>query len=346
MTRFYIASNEPRAGKTLLAVGLALHAKAQGLQATYFKPLQIVNNDRTANQPDSDSTLAATALGLSNLAAPAPTTEDELTRAPSLALEAMSRLRETPNGITLVEGLSSNDPQASTWEADAASAAAIDAPVLAIMWYRDGLRTSEIAEFVRPFGPNLAAVVVNGVPNLRMHAVTEEFAPSIRASGIPIVAILAQRRALAAPTFGELVSFLDGKTIAFPELGDVLAERIMVGALALDGGIHYYGQAERKVVITRWDRPDLQMPALNTGCQGLILTGGQGPIPYVWNRVLELRVPVAVVQGGTVATATRLSEGFLAQRRKPLLIQIHQMAQIISGERDLSALVSPVPVRS
>ena len=60
----------------------------------------------------------------------------------------------------------------------------------------------------------------------------------------------------------------------------------MLGALALDGGIYYYGKYTDKIVITRWDRPDLQMPALNTGCQGLILTGGNGPIPYVLNLSL------------------------------------------------------------
>ena len=346
MTRIYITSNEPRAGKTLLAVGLALHATAQGRNATYVKLVQVGTSNGIANHHDLDSMLAGAALHSTDLVAPNTVTMADLSGAPALASEAMSRIRETPNGITFVEGLTGGDPQTSQWVADAAVAAAVDARVLAIIWYRDGLRTSEIADFVRPFGSNLVAVILNGVPTLQMHVVAAELAPMARANGIPVVAILGQHRTLAAPTFGELVSFLNGETIAFPDLGDVLAERIMVGALALDGGIHYYGQAKRKVVITRWDRPDLQMPALNTGCEGLILTGGQGPIPYVWNRVQELRVPVAVVQGGTVATATRLSEGFLAQRRKPHLQQIQEMAQIIGGERDLSALVAPVSVPS
>jgi BioD-like phosphotransacetylase family protein len=110
----------------------------------------------------------------------------------------------------------------------------------------------------------------------------------------------------------------------------------MLGALALDGGIYYYGKHTEKIVITRWDRPDLQMPALNTGCQGLILTGGSGPIPYVLNRINELKTPVAVVSNGTVAVATNLSQGFFAEKGNANRAKTtHFLDLLVEGNYDL-----------
>ena len=201
---------------------------------------------------------------------------------------------------------------------DAALAEALDAETFLILWYDEHSMgegdVSGIRAVAGQFGDRLSRIIVNAVPELRMHYVETTLLPAITDAGLPAASAIQQDRTLSAPTMREIVEHLEADVVAYPEGLDALVPRVMVGALALDGGIYYYGQADEKVVLTRWDRPDLQMPAMATGCQGLILTGGQGPIPYVQNRVDELRIPVAVVPGGTVATATRLSDGALGGR--------------------------------
>ena len=202
--------------------------------------------------------------------------------------------------------------------ADAELAVSMDAETVLVLWYDEhsmgegdvsGIRTTAAL-----FEDRLSRIIINAVPELRMRYVETTLLPAVADAGLPLAAAIPQDRKLSAPTMREIVEYLDADVVAYPEGLDVLVPRIMLGALALDGGIYYYGQTDEKIVLTRWDRPDLQMPAMATGCQGLILTGGQGPIPYVQNRVDELQIPVAVVPGGTIATATRLSEGALGER--------------------------------
>ena len=201
---------------------------------------------------------------------------------------------------------------------DAELADALDAEMVLVLWYDEHTMGEGDASSIRAAasasGGRLSHIILNAVPELRMHYVETRLAPALVDAGLPAVTFLQQDRALSAPTMREIVEHLNADVVAYPEGLDVLVPRIMLGALALDGGIYYYGQADEKIVMTRWDRPDLQMPAMATGCQGMILTGGQGPIPYVQNRVDELRIPVAVVPGGTVATAAQLSDGVLGER--------------------------------
>lgn len=354
MPRLYVASTEPRAGKTLLVAALALRVKAQERQqqtrVAYLKPLRLLASD-DGDTPDADATLIHDALDLDGkttdlVADTAPIADvADVIREPDKARKALTRL-EKSNDLVLLEGLTGLQGD-ELLSSDAELARNLEAQVLLIAWY-DEHRMGEgdpsaLRSVASPFGDALAGIVLNGVPEARSHYVETELIPAARAASVPLLGAIQQRRLLTAPTLAELVDFLQGEFVAFPEAADELVERIMLGALALDGGIYYYGQAPRKVVITRWDRPDLQMPALATGCQGLILTGGQGPIPYVWDRVQELQVPVAVVPGGTVATATQLNDGLLANRGNAHVRKVQQMADLLDGLPDLLATALGAP---
>ncbi len=296
MRRIYVGSTEPRAGKTVIASALArLAGDSAAFRATAPK----------GNTAEPDDTRLF----------PAEPANDDTQRFHSNIHAARSALSEAESGaaFTVIDGTGLHGGSL-----DAALAEALDAEVFLILWYDEhsmgegdvsGIRTA-----MAHFGDRLSRIIINAVPELRMHYVETEFIPAIAAAGLPSAIAIKQDRMLNAPTMREIVEHLDAEVVAYPEGLDVLVPRIMVGALALDGGIYYYGQTDEKVVLTRWDRPDLQMPAMATGCQGMILTGGQGPIPYVQNRVDELQIPVAVVPGGTIATATRLSDGALGGR--------------------------------
>ncbi len=220
------------------------------------------------------------------------------------------------------------DPDLVITEIPIDGAPTVDAQVVSIVWYYEEMNADDVMN-AAGLERGLSAVVINNVPKLRMHAVQSELAPALSVAGARVLGVIPQDRVLLSPTARDIVEFLGAEVIAFPDGLDEPAENVMLGALALDGGIHYYGGTDRKVVITRFDRPDLQMPALETGCQALILTNGGQPIPYVWNRVQELQVPVALVQSGTIATAQELSKGFLAQRTAPTRRKVERMIGLL-----------------
>jgi BioD-like phosphotransacetylase family protein len=117
----------------------------------------------------------------------------------------------------------------------------------------------------------------------------------------------------------------------------------MIGALALDGGVYYFGQKPNKLVITRWDRPDLQNAALETDTKGFILTGGEGPIPYMEHRVQENEIPVIIVDEGTIAIADKLNGAFGRGKMHPDKVQ--QATSLVEKHLDLSHAV-PVLTKS
>ena len=318
MRRIYVASNERQVGKTVFAAALA---SLGGERAAY----------RAIAQVGEDAAFADSPL-IPGIAAPG----DIASHIESGIDAARDGLRslEADHSLVVVDGLG-----VEAGRVDATTAEALDAETILIVWYDEYELgegdVSSIRAAAGPYGGRLARILINAVPELRMHFVETEILPALAAAGLPPAMAIKQDRMLSAPTLRDIVSHLDADVVAYPEGLDALVSCIMVGALALDGGIYYYGQTDRKVVITRWDRPDLQMPALATGCQGLILTGGQGPIPYVQNRVDELRVPVAVVAGDTVATASRLNDGLLAGRGRMHEDKVTAMADQL---RDLPSM--------
>ena len=107
---------------------------------------------------------------------------------------------------------------------------------------------------------------------------------------------------------GELAKHLEGEILNCPERSEDLVESLMVGALSVDSGLDYFGRKTNKAVITRGDRPDLQMAALETSTKCLILTGGISPMPIVLHRATEKGVPIITVKEDTTSTLKRIEE--------------------------------------
>ncbi len=318
MRKIYITSNQPKAGKTILAQALAKFFQSKGEKTAYLKlSTNIASGEyRPEDSEDLSSTFSEIIEHIQEHKAEDGIVcehglENFSSKLNDLSEKYESVIIESDNFLDLDKRLRS----------DKDIAEAIEANVVKVIWYDeasmgDGDITSLQNEAAYLKG-NLAAVLLNGVPASRTHYAKTEILSKLTDKGIPVAQVVSQDRNLNSRSFGEIIDFLNGEVVAFEENLDRPINTIMLGALALDGGIYYYGKYTEKIVITRWDRPDLQMPALNTGCQGLILTGGNGPIPYVLNRINELKTPVAIVPNGTVAVATNLSGGFFAEKGSP-----------------------------
>ena len=205
-----------------------------------------------------------------------------------------------------------------------------------------GLQISDLIQLAtlcgeEPSGQQPVGVVVNGVSQLRMHEAEITITQKLQERDIDLLGILPQDRVLDAPTIGEITKHLDGELRYFPEKSNDLIENIMIGALALDGGVYYFEQKPNKLVITRWDRPDLQNAALETDTKGFILTGGEGPIPYMEHRVQEHEIPVIIVDEGTIAIADKLNGAFGRGKMHP--DKVKQAVSLVEKHLNLSKAV-------
>ena len=130
-----------------------------------------------------------------------------------------------------------------------------------------------------------------------------------------VLAVLPEDRALAAPSAADIAAALNARWLVEGDARDALG-RVMIGTVASDAASPYFEARDRKCVITRYDKTDIQLAALLTDMELLVLTGGGEPSPYLLDRVASTRddVSVLLTEHGTV-DAMRSIEGLFGRSR-------------------------------
>ena len=114
----------------------------------------------------------------------------------------------------------------------------------------------------------------------------------------------------AGITIGQLADCLQSEVLNSSNKLDEVVEHLMVGAMCTDPSPGYFGLKPNKAVITRSDRADMQLGALETSIKCLILSGGKKPIPSVLSRAEEKSVPVLLVEKDTPSIISELERAF------------------------------------
>jgi BioD-like phosphotransacetylase family protein len=109
-----------------------------------------------------------------------------------------------------------------------------------------------------------------------------------------LLAALAEDRALAAPSVGDIAAALKARWLVDNGAHGSI-ERVMIGTVSSDAASPYFEARERKCVVTRFDKTDIQLAALQTDMEVLVLTGGGQPSPYLLDRVAGTRDGVSVL---------------------------------------------------
>jgi len=175
-------------------------------------------------------------------------------------------------------------------------AAQLDASVLVV-----ATATSQTLDAERSVGTIVTRVRAGDVPAV--------------ASRQGVIAVLPEDRALAAPSVDDIARAIQARWLvdATPR-GSI--DRVMIGTIASDAASPYFAARDRKAVITRYDKTDVQLAALLTDVELLVLTGGGEPSPYLIDRVQGTRddISVVVAEDDTVDTM-RAIEGLYGGSR-------------------------------
>jgi BioD-like phosphotransacetylase family protein len=130
-----------------------------------------------------------------------------------------------------------------------------------------------------------------------------------------VLAVLPEDHALAAPSARDIAAALKSRWLVEGSAHGAI-ERVLIGTVASDAASPYFAARERKCVVTRYDKTDIQLAALLTDLELLVLTGGGEPSPYLLDRVASERngVSVLVAEEDTV-DAMRAIEGLYMRSR-------------------------------
>jgi BioD-like phosphotransacetylase family protein len=294
MTALYITSSRSGEGKTALALGLARWFQAQGKKVGYLKP----------GSPDGDAAFARTTLGLEE-------TEEALCPQDlAVGYQAVAKEKD----VVVIEGMSPGD------------ASGLNARIVLVAGYPQ--RTAdEVVEMAGAVGPSLAGVVVNSVPRRRMLAARESWTPTLEGRGVKALGFLPQDRTLFSLSVADLAQHLDGNIINHQEKAADLVEDVMVGVLWVDPIPLYFSSKKAKAVLTRGDRPDVQLGALETPTRCLILSKGVQPHPHIYYRAEDKGVPIMVTAQDTAQAMQTIDEAaiktrFRQEQKLPRLMEL------------------------
>ena len=275
-------------GKTSVAAGLLARLRDAGRNAAYAKPFS------PDAESDADHAFAsgvlADALGIAVGPSPRPMTDGV-----EDAAAALAELRDH-TGTVIVEVVH-GAPGAELADGD-------DLRVLEVHGYTAGQDWAAVADRAAGrWGNRLAALLVNAVPPYRTDAVASAVAES---SADVAAVVVPESRVMLAPTVAQVADYLEAVWTLEPVNADAPVERFLIGGNIMDSGPTYYGRYRNQAVITRAQRPDIQLASMLPQTRCLVLTGPGEPTEYVKAEAMERDIPLLQVFASTIETADAL----------------------------------------
>jgi uncharacterized protein len=324
-----IASVEACSGKSAILLGLADQLQQQGIEISYSKPLgNYYENGQ--EQEEADVGLMRQWLGLSESQVFMPlvglTAETQLQRlvgADTQDYQALLRQQVAIDRLLCIEGGSSLWEGRSFQLSTTQIAEVTDASVLLVMRYQSIQSIERLLAAQDLLGDRLLGVVINDVPPSDMALVKQDLAPVLEKMGIAILGVLPQNQTLRSVSVRELVKRLHAEVLCCPDRLDLLVESLLIGAMNANAALDRFRRAHCMAVVTGGDREDIQLAALETSTQCLILTGHLSPQSYIVRRAEDLEIPIVSVNFDTLATVEIVEEAFTNIRiQEPVKVSI------------------------
>lgn len=326
MSVLLVSSHGPGAGKTSVAAGLATLIGRRGDAVSVCKPLS------PAGRTDPDAVYFA-----QNFRGGVPVADGES----AISLDSAASAVRSLGGIsqhTLVEIANPVSGSGISGPITAGLVERLSARVIAVFGYDSGLSAVAISSSVATLGDALAGVIINQTPRYRV-AAAQRLLDELRAVGIGPVAALPEDRPMLSLTMNQLAAQLNGRWELEPSDGDAWVDRFLIGGNIMDSGAGYFGRHANQAVITRAERPDIQMASLMQDTRCLVLTGGARPIEYIRVEASKRDVAVLLVDGGTVATADAVGD-LLGAVVPSHAHKAERMADLLADRIDITSLLA------
>ena len=342
MAALYVTSMGEEAGKSALCAGLGRRLQAEGKKVGYLKPVSIhaERGDRDAelmkqflNLEEPVESLCPVALGAADLASSSGKGTPSWLKEVEKAYTGVSKGKD----MVMLEGVGGFDAGSELAQVDSKIVEALKVKAILIIRYQVAIEADKIVAAAKMLGDHLLGVVINAVPERRMEMVKANIVPSLEKSDIEVLGMLPEDRALLSVTVGELAEHIGGSILSSQDRSDELVESLMVGAMSVDSALTYLTLKPNKAVITRSDRPDIQLAALETSTKCLVLTGNIAPAPNIISRAQELAVPIVSVDKDTPGTMAAI-EGVFDKAAVYNDKKLERMGQLLEQHLDMEAI--------
>lgn len=343
-----IGSTRPYSGKSSIILGMAQQFQAKGLDIAYSKPLGTCFSELGNDGIDEDHRFLAKTLDLPDnrlgetlLFLDAQTLENRLQGIgqTDYSESLVNSLERLGGDLTILEGAGTLD-QGRLFNLSVPKVATlIEASVLLVARFHSMLDVGELLSVQDRLGDRLLGVVLTDIPEEAWTSASTILRPFLEEQGIRVFGLLPRSNLLRSVSVRELVQRLNAEVLCRPDRLDLMVETLKIGAMNVNSALKYFSQAQNMAVITGGDRSELQLAALETSTQCLILTGHMPPTQMILNRAEEVEVPVLSVDLDTLRTVEIIDETF-GQVRLHEPIKVEFMRKLMSEHFDVDRLLS------
>ncbi len=351
-----IGSTEAYSGKSATVLGIAPYLKKTGLSLAYSKPIGTISSNNSSEIVEDDISFIAKNLELSpeQIGSPLLYLDDRTIsarlsgeNATAYSQSLQEYVRQTTADLVIFEG------PGNLWEGSLFGlsvgqiAQVVDASILLVARYHSLLLVDSLLAAKEYLGDRLLGTIVNDIPHKDLESVSNKIKPYLESQGISVFGMLPRTDLLRSVSVREIAKQLDAKVLCRQDRLDLMVESLSIGAMNVNSALKYFSQRKNMAVVTGGDRTELQMAALETSTQCLILTGQLPPQPLIINRAEDLEIPVLSVNSDTLTTVEIVDSTFgRVSLQEPIKVNCIQnlMKQYFDFDRLLDRLAIDSPV--
>ncbi len=311
-----IGSMAACSGKSATILGLAHQFQQRGLTMTYAKPL---GDCPSTLQQDEDVVLVSQALHLSADRIYQPLLYlDQASINKRLSGQdqndyraALSAYLETRGEqLVLVEAPASLGTGRLFDLATQQMAEVLQAGVVLVYRFDGQPTVDNLLAAKRELGDRLLGVLIGDVPKADWQYAEAVIRPYLEEQGIAVFGLMPRNNILRSVSVRELVYQLKAELLCRGDRLDLMVESLAIGAMNVNAAMKYFRKGSNMAIVTGGDRSDIQLAALETSTNCLILTGQIAPQPFILNRAEELEIPVISVDLDTLTTVEIINHAF------------------------------------
>lgn len=354
MKYLLIGSPEAYSGKSALILGMAYQLQQKGIDILYGKPIGTCLSESQTDTLDEDVRFIAETLQLSaEKLLPTLVSLDELSISRRIcgedqtnylqALEQYTRNHQAD--LTLLEGPGTLQEGQLFNLSLPTVAQSINASVLLVARFHSSLVVDKLLAAQQELGDRLIGVIINDVPPQSLQEVDTHIRTFLEGQGIPVLAILPRSDLLRSVSVRELVHQLQAEVLCRRDRLDLMVESLKIGAMNVNAALKYFRNSRNMAVVTGGDRTDIQLAALETSTNCLILTGQITPHREVLSRAEDLEIPILSVDLDTLTTVEIIDNAF-GQVRFKEPVKVQHLFQMLDKHLDLERLLAKLNLKA
>lgn len=343
MIPIFIASNTGHAGRTFIALGLAMKLIEQGYTVGYIKPVGRTPVKKDKGVYDADALFIKETLGLEEplgVISPFVRTYENQT------LLFDGRLKDVKKRVLAAfETLKNKDFAIIAGAGDLFEGSLLGINTLSLL---DDMKAYLL--MVEPWrgessadalygasgllGERFAGGIINKTPISAVSHVKETVRPFLEKKGVKVFGVFPRDSALEAMSVRQLNELLNGKVLCCEDKLDEFVENFSIGAMDVDSALGYFRRTPNKAVITGAHRSDIQLAALETSTRCIILTGGLTTNNVVIGKAQSKGIPIISVMDDTFTTIDKI-EGSMGKTNIREKRKVERVKELMDREFDL-----------